>query len=198
MSSFYGSGGQVSGDVWGGDDPFENYPQHPNKAEVAAQRAGAVGTGNREDRRRQRCDHCLATIPECKARRNRTMTRLTLILALLAAPAFAADYRVIDGDTIEVRGQSYRFADWDAPETWRPECEAERALGHAATAFMRDLMEIGAVYLTGEMCGYGRPCIVGVLPNGQTFGQAMIAAGLAQQDIHVNGKRTGPKPEWCR
>ncbi len=48
MSSFYGSGGQVSGDVWGGDDPFENYPQHPNKAEVAAQRAGAVGTGNRE------------------------------------------------------------------------------------------------------------------------------------------------------
>lgn len=53
---------------------------------------------------------------------------------------------VIDGDTIAVRALIWpghyvetrvRLDGVDTPETRRPECEAERAAGHEATAFTR-------------------------------------------------------------
>ena len=71
-----------------------------------------------------------------------------------AGAAKAADYdwrpvRVVDGDTIEFDASSHilvpelanvkvRARGVDTPETWRPECEAERDAGEAETAFVKD------------------------------------------------------------
>jgi endonuclease YncB( thermonuclease family) len=62
----------------------------------------------------------------------------------LPGPVPAEIVRVIDGDTVEVRARIWpghivetrvRLRGVDTPETRRPDCEAERAAGHAAAAF---------------------------------------------------------------
>lgn len=62
----------------------------------------------------------------------------------LPGPVPAEVVRVIDGDTVEVRARIWpgqfvetrvRLRGVDTPETRRPDCEAERSAGEAATAF---------------------------------------------------------------
>lgn len=57
--------------------------------------------------------------------------------------------RVVDGDTLDARidlgfgvftVQRVRLMGVDAPETYRPSCEAERQHGQRATAFVSDLL----------------------------------------------------------
>lgn len=64
----------------------------------------------------------------------------------IAGPVAADVVEVIDGDTIAVRAHIWpghfvetrvRLDGVDTPETRRPDCEAERAAGHEATAFTR-------------------------------------------------------------
>ena len=81
------------------------------------------------------------------------MSFRTLILAgilVLSAPAIAEsidsdDVRVIDGDTIRVYHQQpdVRLVGFNAPETRRAACEAERQLGAKATRRLRDLVLAG-------------------------------------------------------
>jgi len=61
-----------------------------------------------------------------------------------AYPAYVL--RVIDGDTIVVNinlgfglmfKETIRFLDYDSPETFRPTCEEERALGKEATKWLK-------------------------------------------------------------
>ncbi|MQT14409.1 thermonuclease family protein [Segnochrobactrum spirostomi] len=49
--------------------------------------------------------------------------------AIISTPALAADWHVIDGDTIVVDQERIRIADLDAPETHRSHCPAEREAG---------------------------------------------------------------------
>ncbi len=65
----------------------------------------------------------------------------------LPGPVPAEVVRVIDGDTVEVRARIWpghivetrvRLRGVDTPETRRPDCEAERTAGAAATAFTED------------------------------------------------------------
>jgi endonuclease YncB( thermonuclease family) len=44
-----------------------------------------------------------------------------------------ASIRVIDGDTIEIDGQSIHLVGFDTPERWEPECDYARAFGALAT-----------------------------------------------------------------
>lgn len=51
-----------------------------------------------------------------------------------AEPFPSREIYMVDGDTAKVAGHNYRLVGYDTPETWRPKCEYERALGQAATA----------------------------------------------------------------
>jgi endonuclease YncB( thermonuclease family) len=55
------------------------------------------------------------------------------------------DIRVIDGDTIRVfqKRPNVRLVGFNAPETRRAQCEAERELGGKATRMVRDLVRDG-------------------------------------------------------
>ncbi|MGJ7039647.1 endonuclease YncB(thermonuclease family) [Shinella sp. BE166] len=85
------------------------------------------------------------------------MMRKAIITAIAAGVAYAASLaiplsagssmRVIDGDTIELNGETVRIANIDTPETARAKCEAERVRGYAATPALADLLSRGAVTL---------------------------------------------------
>jgi endonuclease YncB( thermonuclease family) len=59
-----------------------------------------------------------------------------------AAPITADEVRVLDGDTIRLHHQrpDVRLVGFNAPETRRALCDAERDLGGKATARLRDLV----------------------------------------------------------
>ena len=79
------------------------------------------------------------------------ISRMTTVLMLLmlsvgsvsAAPIASDEVRVIDGDTIRIRQQrpDVRLVGFNAPETRRAICEAERELGDKATRRLRDLVQ---------------------------------------------------------
>ena len=54
----------------------------------------------------------------------------------------SSDVRVVDGDTINIRGQAsnVRLVGFDTPETRRPSCDNELAEGQRATARLNDLV----------------------------------------------------------
>jgi hypothetical protein len=83
--------------------------------------------------------------------RQRSAVSLTFVVALLWANlAWASsinreDIRVIDDDTIRVfqKKPNVRLVGFNAPETRRALCEAERELGAKATRRVRDLVRDG-------------------------------------------------------
>ena len=134
---------------------------------------------------------------------------------MLSAPAIAApidsdDIRVIDGDTIRVYHEqpNVRLVGFNAPETWRAGCDAERELGAKATRRLRDLVKAGGLdfeYIPCScpagtegtpVCNYGRKC--GTLKaSGRDVGEILIGEGLAVRFVcgPTHCPRT-PKP-WC-
>jgi endonuclease YncB( thermonuclease family) len=103
---------------------------------------------------------------------------VTLVVALTGATVAWAgqidptDIRVIDGDTIRVfqKQSNVRLVGFNAPETRRARCDAERELGDKATRRVRDLVKAGNLDFefvacscppgTEETpaCNYGRRC----------------------------------------
>jgi len=127
-----------------------------------------------------------------------------------AEPIVGSRIRVIDGDTIRVdrARPDVRLVPFNAPETRRPKCEAERDLGGKATRRLRDLVAAGGLELEyvrcacapgteGTMrCNYGRKC--GVLKsNGKNVGEILIAEKLAVR--FECGETRCPKmpAPWC-
>lgn len=47
---------------------------------------------------------------------------------------------VVDGDTVQLAGETIRLVSFDAPGTFRTECESVRVPGEAATERLRDLL----------------------------------------------------------
>lgn len=127
-----------------------------------------------------------------------------------AAPIDAADVRVIDGDTIRVfhKQPNVRLVGFNAPETIRAACVAERELGDKATRRVRDLVRAGNLDFEfvacacppgtqgKPACNHGRDC--GTLKsNGNDVGAILISEGLAVpfQCGATRCPRT-PRP-WC-
>ena len=128
-----------------------------------------------------------------------------------AAPIDAADIRVIDGDTIRVyhKQPNVRLVGFNAPETRRAACDAERALGDKATRRVRELVRGGSLDFEfvacscrpgtegTPACNYGRGC--GTLKAaGRDVGEILIAEGLAVS-FECGATRCPPTPKpWCQ
>jgi len=124
----------------------------------------------------------------------------------------ASDVRIIDGDTINVRGitPNVRLVGFNAPETWRPSCTAERQIGERATARLSQLVRNAASIefervacscrpgTEGtDQCNFGRLC-GSLVVDGQDVGRTLIGEGLA---VPYRCGRTScpPRPQaWCR
>jgi endonuclease YncB( thermonuclease family) len=107
-----------------------------------------------------------------------TMRKFPLVLCIAlscpvsAEPIDSSDIRVIDGDTIRVYQEqpNVRLVGFNAPETRRAACQAERELGAKTTWRLRDLIRAGNldfVYVACScspgtqgtpVCNYGRDC----------------------------------------
>lgn len=115
---------------------------------------------------------------------------LALITALALALATPPDWRVIDGDTIELEGERIRLAGIDTPEIFAPGCDAERMLGARASAELAALLQGQRIEV--ERLGvdrYGRT-LANLAADGRDIGTALIAAGLA---VEWSGRRH----DWC-
>lgn len=121
-----------------------------------------------------------------------TLCAVALAAALLNYVAWAADVRVIDGDTLEVAGERVRLVNIDAPEI-NGKCTAEIERAQAAKRFLADAVAAagGAVELerVPRKDRYGRT-LAFVRVNGRDVGEQLIAAGLARP---WRGKRE----RWC-
>jgi len=139
-----------------------------------------------------------------------------LLLALSAgavssAPITSDEVRVIDGDTIRLHHQKpdVRLVGFNAPETRRAVCEAERQLGDRATRRLRDLVQsskldfefVACACQPGTegtpFCNYGRRC--GTLKaNGRDVGAILISENLAVPFV-CGQTRCPPTPKpWCK
>ena len=132
---------------------------------------------------------------------NRRLSLLWLVVvfeATIATDASAeriepASIRVIDGDTIELHGQTVRLVGFDTPETWKSECDFERVLGQQAAARLVELVSSGRVVdvmlLPGRdryNRGLGRLFIGNV-----DVSEILTTEGLARP--YEGGRREG----WC-
>jgi endonuclease YncB( thermonuclease family) len=128
----------------------------------------------------------------------------------LAEPIQGSRIRVIDGDTIRIdRSQpDIRLVGFNAPETRKAKCQAERELGGQATARLRELVRAGSLDLQlvacsclpgtegTPACNHGRKC--GTLKAaGRDVSAILIAEGLAVPFVcgTTNCPAT-PRP-WC-
>jgi micrococcal nuclease len=103
-------------------------------------------------------------------------------------PAQGADsYEVIDGDTTPY-GVKYRLLGFDAPETFRAQCDAELALGRRAAERLKELLDSGEVRVieSGKIDRYGRT-LAHLTVNGRDVGGVLIGEGLAR--AYSGGRR---------
>ena len=99
---------------------------------------------------------------------------------------------VVDGDTFWFRGEKYRIADIDTPETHGPHCPAEGELGAQATRRLQALMNAGPFALESiarDTDRYGRKLRI-VTRQGESIGETLVNEGLARQ-------WDGGRHPWC-
>jgi endonuclease YncB( thermonuclease family) len=139
---------------------------------------------------------------------------LVASLALAAFPAFAESVRVVDGDTLQVNGVTYRLRGIDAPESGQP-CADGWPAGRAATEHLRAL--IGERYVTCEPRSVDRNGHTVALcrADGRDLGADMVANGHAWAFVRsscdyveeeyeaaavradVHGHTCQPAWQWC-
>lgn len=132
------------------------------------------------------------------ARCGSTVLSAALLMAVMATGAMAerivpSAVRVIDGDTVEIGGLNVRLVGFDTPETWKPGCDYEQALGELATSRLVELVGSGAgvdvVMLPGRD-RYGRG-LARLSVGTRDVGEVLIAEGLARP--YEGGRRA----RWC-
>lgn len=120
-------------------------------------------------------------------------------------------FTITDGDTIKLSGRAKgtRLVGFNTPETYKPRCDAEQALGRKATSRLKqlvseaetvDLQLVACACQEGtqgtDACNFGRSC--GVLKvDGVDVARTLIKEGLAVP--YVCGTTSCPKPPrpWC-
>jgi len=122
------------------------------------------------------------------------------VALFLAAPASAdLTLRVIDGDTVEAGGVTYRLPNVDAAEPGAPCAEGRDAAERATRALARFLAG-GRIEIvrTGRSCGWGRAC-ADLIVNGESAVETGLAAGwLRPWPSCAAGRcRGADRPDWC-
>jgi micrococcal nuclease len=117
----------------------------------------------------------------------------------LTGPVAASVERVVDGDTVKVLAEiwvdqhvavSVRLKNVDAPELFRPQCEAERVRAREAKVFVEDVIGTTIVLFDIVHDKYGGRVVARVeTENGADLGASLIAAGLAVP--------IGADDPWC-
>ncbi|MGY4311099.1 thermonuclease family protein [Bradyrhizobium sp. JR3.5] len=130
---------------------------------------------------------------------------------LNAEPITSDKIRVLDGDTIRVfnKRPDVRLVGFNAPETRRAQCDAERELGDKATRRVRDLVRDESLDFTAVpcsckagtegkwFCNHGRSCRT-LKAGGRDVGVILIEEGLAVPfKCYATSCPKTPKP-WCR
>lgn len=118
--------------------------------------------------------------------------RCSNVIAGLALAILLSGVRVIDGDTIDVRGERVRILNIDTPERGkRARCSQERVLAERASRALRSRIQ-AARSMELERDGrdrYGRT-LARVYLDGDDVGEELIAGGYAVR--WGNGR-----PDWC-
>jgi len=114
-----------------------------------------------------------------------------MLLGLL----LAANLYWSDADSGRFEGEAFRLHGVDAPETYRPKCEAERAAGFAAKEWMLEFTKDKRILIVER---YGKDqsgrSVVDLTANGVDVAEAGVAAGvLAGWDYDGDDE----KPDWC-
>ena len=119
----------------------------------------------------------------------------------LAGPVQAEVLRVVDGDTVKVRATiwvdqtvevSVRLRGIDAPEIYRPKCDAEKALARTAKASVAAVAPVGSQVTISDISRDkfgGRGVATVMTSDGETLSERLLAQGQA---IPMGA----PKP-WC-
>lgn len=105
----------------------------------------------------------------------------------------ASEVFAVDGDTIDHGDDRYRLVGFGTPETYRPQCEAERALGLKAKGRLTELIETAGqikLVIQPDLDEHDRFLAVGHVA-GQNVGTTLISEGLARP--YSSGKRQS----WC-
>jgi len=118
------------------------------------------------------------------------------------------EIRVIDGDTVDLRGEHFRLIGLNTPETFEPRCDQELALGTKAKERLRELLSFGSATLTKvpcscppgtegtSKCNFGRSCGVLVI-DGRDVANTLVSEGLAVA-FHCGSTSCPPLPRpWC-
>lgn len=103
--------------------------------------------------------------------------------------------RVVDGDTVDAIvdvgfsitvKQRFRIDGYDAPETWRPQNDAELAHGEKATKRAEELLlNKEVVLISSKQSGiYGRYGAIILLEDGNSFSELMIKEGYEKKDSY--------------
>lgn len=113
--------------------------------------------------------------------------------AVLACGGIAGDTCVVDGDTIEHRGQRIRLSDINTPEIGGHRCAEELALALRAKRQLIALMNEGPFEIVQrdlrDADSWGRKLRV-VERDGSSLGAQLVEEGLAER---WNGRRR----DWC-
>lgn len=125
-------------------------------------------------------------------------TGLMAVVVLLAGPVKAERVQpsaiyVVDGDTIRFAGDSWRLVGLDTPETYRPQCDFELALGQAATARLRELVMSGRGVDLVALPGRDRfnRGLARLFIGGENIADILTSEGLARR--YDGGRRQS----WC-
>jgi endonuclease YncB( thermonuclease family) len=130
---------------------------------------------------------------------------LGVAAAVLVLPASAQT--TIDGDTIKMKGATYRLYGIDAAETEQI-CADGWAAGRAAISHLRDLMHDREVACKAVTRDHDGRMLAVCTADGEDLGAAMVAAGMAwastrysneyvQEEAQANIERLGVHDHDC-
>jgi micrococcal nuclease len=116
-----------------------------------------------------------------------------------ASPAVAqeAPARALDGDTFALGGETFRVAGIDAPDSRRPRCANELALGRKAKARLGQLLELGSIRVVRQRHDHQGTTVAHTTADGIDVAAVMLAERFALEDKPGREAELTRVRSWC-